>query len=166
MFYVIIFIIILLFLILKYYLKYNEGYMVIQTFLNNIKSNDILFDKYPILIYDKIVNTNDILKSLFAYNYLTKKNKLYKNNTLIYNKSKFSLIQCDEDCIIDIINPKYKKYIKNNSLKDSDNVQYISIKLKKKQLLIIPLWWIYNSDKPINVIELDDIITLITSIIK
>lgn len=151
-------ILILLFFIIKFYFKHNDEYTILQVFLKDIKNNDILYEKYPILIYDKVLNINDILKSLFSYNYLYKKDIDIVSNNINYNKSKYIIIYPDKNCVIDLISPKYKNKIKN-TLKESDEVQFVSIKLEKNQILIIPAWWYYNSSKNIKVIELNDILS-------
>lgn len=150
MYYIII--IIIIFFVIKYYLNYKKDYTIIQTFLKNIKSNDIFFEKYPIVIYDKIVDINEIMKSLFSYLYLTKKNKIYKKNKFIFNKSKFLIIYPENNTMIDIINPKYD--ISKN------NFEYVTIQLKRKQISIMPFRWIVKPYDDLNCIELDDIITL------
>jgi hypothetical protein len=140
-------------------MKYNNDYQILQIYLDNFKL-DNLYEKYPIIIYDQVYKVNDLLKTIFAYSFLFKKEldiqpeKVYKN---IY---KYLLISSDDNVSIKIINPKYKKDIKN-SLQEC-NVQYVTIKLKENQVLILPALWYYSTDNiDIKAIGLDDILSKI-----
>lgn len=164
--------ILILVIYINYYNKYKKDYQLIQTHLDKIDL-DILNEKYPIIIYDRIINPNDLLKTLFKYIYIFKKFIKIKPIFPTINYSKYMLIwNNDEDIMINIINPKYYKLIswkKINSFKISkyslydnelEKVQYITISLKKNQVFILPPFWIYQSNSYINIIQLNDIISI------
>lgn len=143
----------------KYYKSYNDDYNIIQTFLENFNL-ELLYDKYPIIIYDQIVDPLSLTKTIFAYSYVFKKQNVIQPSLCYPNNSKFALIWNEtNDSQIDIINPKYKKYLNNKTLQEADEVQYISIKLKPHQILIIPSLWIIHSNSPMEILQFDDIIS-------
>jgi len=167
-------IIILLIIIIyiNYYNKYKQDYQLLQIHLNKIDI-DLLNEKYPIVIYDKIINPHDLLKTLFKYIYVFK--NIFKIKPILptINNSKYMLLwNSDNNIMINIINPKYYKFIswkKQNSFKISNHslndkelekVQYITISLKKNQVLILPMFWIYQTNNYINIIQLNDIISI------
>ena len=138
-------------------MKFNDDYQILQIYLDNFKLEN-LYEKYPIVIYDKIYKINDLLQTIFAYSFLFKKQFDIKTEKVYKNIYKYLLIFSDNPISIKIINPKYKKDIKN-SLQDS-NVQYITIKLKENQVLILPALWYYYTDYiNIRAIGLDDMIS-------
>jgi hypothetical protein len=75
----------------------------------------------------------------------------------------------DNDILINIINPKYiknivwqtkNKYrISTKPLDDLNEVQYITVKLKSNQVIILPAFWIYQCDDYTNIIQLNDLLS-------
>ena len=43
------------------------------------------------------------------------------------------------------------------------NVEYVTVKLKKNKILILPSYWIYNSNLPVQTIILDDYMSYMVS---
>jgi hypothetical protein len=130
----------------------------------------MVYEKYPIVIYDKIIEPKNLLTTLFAYSYTFMNESKIKPIMPTYNKSKHMLIWNDDnDISINIINPKYYKIIKwekryayktsIKSLEELNEVQYITIKLKAKQVLILPAFWIFQSNNYINIIQLNDLLS-------
>lgn len=159
--YKIFFIIIIILVILLYlqsYMKPRTDYNIIQVYLDTFKL-DNLYEKYPIIIYDQVYNIDDLLNTIFKYSYAFKTTlqveaaKIYKNThkyLLVFNNTKPIKLK--------VINPKYKKDIKMK-LEDS-NVEYVTIKLKEKQVVILPaLWYYYSDNLNISAIGLDDLIS-------
>lgn len=154
---ILLFIIIGLILIiyLKYYVKYNISYKIIQTELANA-TEDLIYERYPIIISDRIAVPNDLLKTLFKYKYLfhktfvqygdPKPRIMYDKYTLLYNNK--------GDIDINIISPIYRKEA-NNPI-NSSNIQFVTIKLKKLQVLVLPSFWMYQTELPHHVIILND----------
>lgn len=140
-----------------YYSKYNTSYEISQTYLDKINL-DLLYERNPIVIYDTLKTPNQLLKTLFKYSYVTKNQYNITNNHVIMNRNKFSFVYCtdDSDCYINLINPSYKTSFKWNKHHQSNdmvsstsleetNVEYITIKLKPLQVLIIPAHWLIQS---------------------
>jgi hypothetical protein len=164
-------IIFLVFIYVQYYSKYNKDIKIIQLDLDKI-NGDILMEKYPIIIYDRIIKPKDLLKTLFAYSYNIKhENVVLFNDRLVWNTSKYVvLFNQISDCDVNVIHPKCKKLIafdkrnKNNGLILSqarfgdmtENVEYVTIKLKKNQVMILPTFWIYHSPSPLQSFNLHD----------
>lgn len=163
--------ILILAIYLQYYLKYNNTYRIIQSDINKIDAN-VLYERYPIVVSDRLVDPNDLLKTLFKYTYLFKVTHIQHGDihpTLCINK--YTLIYNNKDDIdINIILPSYRKEFKYKYQKnifkadkslDSTNIQYVTIKLKKQQILILPAFWIYQTNTPHHSICLNDPFTLL-----
>lgn len=159
-------IILIIIVYVNYYTNYKKNYNILQTYLDNIDLS-LVYEKYPIVIYDRVIKPAELTKTLFAYSYLYKKEYSIKGpfNPMI-NTSKHAIIWCPTTNItINIINPKFKnnfkwqKKVSTQSLKENEDstVQYITIKLKKDQVLILPAFWIFDSTDTINIIQLDDL---------
>lgn len=153
----IILIILIVCIYVYYYSKYNASYEISQTYLDKLNL-DLLYEKNPIVIYDSLKTPNQLLKTLFKYSYTSKNEYKIISNNVIMNRYKFSFVYCrdDNNCFINLINPSYKnqfKWIKNpqsndmisNTNLEATNVEYISIKLKPFQVLIIPSHWLIQS---------------------
>lgn len=131
MFYITIIILILIIYIYSYYI-YTKNIIILQTTLNDF-SFDLLYKKQPIVIEDRIVDINIILKNWFNLNIIYSNNLI--SNDFLINNSKFLLIYSLEDEEI-IISPPNKT---------NDNI--IAIKLYKNQSLILPFKWHYYKEK-------------------
>lgn len=154
MFYILILIIIILY-VWSYY-NYNQNLDILQINYNNTVDDSIVYEKLPIVIYD----TNDII-DLFKYKYIFKNIKSIEND-IYKNKNKYTIvIPQDDQTFLDVIHPKYK--IKNWN---SDNILYVTVKLNKNQSLVLPSHWSIKTEQKINLIELNDIITIFLSKIK
>jgi hypothetical protein len=155
------FIIILVIIIyIRYYLKYNSDIRIIQVYLDNFKLNH-LYEKYPILIYDQVYNHDQLLKTIFSYSIQFKESQTLIPSIPIINKSKYLLISCvDDDSLLNIINPKFSKEAKLKKEFLDTNMSYISVKLKPKQVIILPSRWIYQSYDNLNITRLDDCISI------
>jgi hypothetical protein len=62
----------------KAYFKKQNDFKIIQTTLANI-SQDILLERYPIYIKEKIVTVDDLKKTVFKYDYVSCKYKMMQN---------------------------------------------------------------------------------------
>ena len=78
-----------------------------------------------------------------------------------------------ENCDVNIVHPKYKNkldFSKNTSISQKkfkgliEDLEYITIKLKKNQILILPTFWIYHTDCIIDIYILHDTISYIYEI--
>lgn len=162
-------IILIIIIYIYYYNNYKNDYNIIQTYIDKVDLN-MVYEKYPIIIYDKIIDPKELLKTLFAYSYTFMNESKIRPIVPTYNKSKHMLLWNDDENIdINIINPKYYKIIKwekrniyktsIKTLQELNEVQYITIKLKAKQVLILPAFWIFQSSSYVNIIQLNDILS-------
>ena len=78
----IVIIILLVIIYINYYNKYKLDYLILQTNLDKIDLN-LIYEKYPIVIYDKIINPKDLLKTLFVYTYIFKNIIIIKKGIII-----------------------------------------------------------------------------------
>ena len=160
----IIFIIILVILIyLNYYYKFNNNFEILQLNSNQI-NQEVLSEKLPIVINDIINNIDDFVNVVLTYEYIFK-NKIEWTKSKFVNKNLGSYLiiyNSNENNINTYIsNPKFSnkfKFLKNKSLNylisnysvsDVDNindVQFVKISLKPKQVLILPAYWLFYMD--------------------
>lgn len=155
---IIITIMLLLIIYVQFYFKYNGEYTIIQSNLNKIDINT-LYEKSPVVIYDAVKDPNTLLTTLFAYSYLCKNYNIVKPTTTYKNKAKFAILYNDKgDVFVNIVSPKYSVDI-TKPLKTQDTVQYITIKLKQNQILILPFQWYYECTTSSKVITLHDALT-------
>jgi len=168
-------IVLIIFVYIHYYSKYNDTYEIVQTYLDKVNI-DMLYERNPIIIYDSIKTPKQLLGTLFKYSYVSKSE--YKINTKypVMNRAKFSFVYStnNDNVYINLINPSYKTSMKwDNGAKsqvmdkvsttslEETNVQYITIKLKPNQVVIMPMHWIIQTDAPLVKYNLDDFISLI-----
>ena len=155
------FIILLISLIyIKYDLKYNTNYQILQLSSDKI-NQDILYEKLPIIIEDKINNILDFIHVILSYEYIHK-NKIKFNslNKINQNLSNYLIMYNHNNKPINIYlsHPKNKnkfKWNSNNSnnllvsnyeIKNINNIndtQFIKIMLKPKQTIILPKFWLF-----------------------
>jgi hypothetical protein len=161
---VIIFCILMFILYVQSYLQPKNDYTIVQTYLDKIKI-DTLYEKHPIIIYDHIYDPLNLIKSLFAYSYACYSTKTYQANKIFTAKSKFTLLFNDkENNTIHLISPKYKLDMQKRVNHQNSDVQYITVMLKQNQILILPLFWRFESSHQCRAIELDDFITPIVKL--
>ncbi len=165
-------IILIIIIYVNYYTNYKKDYNILQTYLDNIDLA-LIYEKYPIVVYDRVINPPELTKTLFAYSYIYKKQYALKGpfNPVI-NTSKHAILWSpDSDLTVNIINPKFKQHFKwvkkmsSQPLKDiQDNtVQYVTIKLKKNQIIILHAFWIFDSSNTINIIQMDDLLSFFST---
>lgn len=150
----------------QYYAKYNESYEVLQAYTDNI-NNKLLSERYPLLLYDRVVNPQNLIDTLFYGLYIFKKESVLFIGNPILNSSKYLLLFNNlSNCFINIVSPKYRNnfiwrkqasHIVSLSPLSEIDVPFITIKLKKNQILILPPYWIYQTAKKIKRISLADI---------
>lgn len=162
---------------IHYYSKYNNSYEIIQTYLDKVNI-DMLYERNPIVIYDCIKTPKQLLGTLFKYSYVTKSEYKLTTQYPVINRSKFSFIYStnNNDTYVNLVNPSYKKDmnwmpLKQNNIKTTDKmstiglddtkVQYVTLKLKPYQVVILPMHWIVQTDTPILKYNLDDFVSLI-----
>ncbi len=163
LFYVLILLIILIYF--QHYRKYNTEYKILQAYLDNI-DHELLKEKYPILLYDKVVSPQDLIESLFYGLYMFKREDVLWIGNPILSSAKYLLIFNNlSNCYINLVSPKYRNifswrkqngYIISNSPLSEMKVEFMTIKLKKNQIFILPPYWIYQTANKVKRIELAD----------
>lgn len=153
--FLIIIVLLVIALYVQYYLAYKKEYEIIQVTLDNIELKT-LYEKYPVVIADQVYSIDELLKTVFAYSYVFKKTLNIEPNTVFRNKYKYLIITSEDNIDVKLINPKYKIKTK---LEESD-VQYVTIKLKENQVLIVPaLWYIHTENMDVSAVGLDDFVS-------
>jgi hypothetical protein len=138
-------IIIVIIAYIQSYCKAKTDLKINQCFLDTFKQ-DLLYEKYPIVIYDSVRFPEDLLETALKYAYMFKKYVQVRPGPFFdKNKSKYSLMYFSEDATLD--------------LSPQINSAYVTIKLKEHQVVIVPYLWYYRSEQPINCIHLDDILS-------
>jgi|TARA_B110000238_G_C16117019_1_gene435348 hypothetical protein len=166
---------------IKYDLKFNKHTQLLQ-FSSDKITQDILFEKYPIIIEDKINNMLDFIHKIISNEYFHKNNikfndifKINKNLStylIIHNNNKIPIN-------VYISNPSNKnkfRFIKSNSnnysisnyninnINNINDTQFIKIILHPKQSIILPKYWLFIIDKPTQLYSLFGFISYIVSI--
>ena len=176
---IIIIIILVLLAYAQYYTKFNQGYRILQSNIYNIDEK-VLYEKYPIIINERIVSPESLLSTLFKYMYLFKASDYVAGSPMPYaNVHKFYIIYSPEDDIdINLVSPVFASMFKpftshNNMFMRSyqtsmsiTNAEYITIKLKQRQVLILPYAWLYQTNKKHYVITLDDVFSRLVAFYK
>ena len=156
----------------QYYMKYVTGYKLVQSTLDKI-GIDALYERNPIIISDRIVNPLQLTSTLFKYTYSFQQNHVVKTTDMVMcTHHKYTIIHNNaSEMTVHILNPIFKKSFKpftpstgllisSVNLNDS-NAEYVTIKLKKQQCMILPMHWMYEANRPHSVILLDDPMTLV-----
>jgi hypothetical protein len=129
-FYLIFLILLIIYASLYYIIP--SSLIILQTTLNNFNF-DLLLEKQPLIIQDKIADVNQVISSWFKENIIEDINNT-KNDDWITNKHKYLYIQSDDETEIEIIIQR------NNS--------NVVIKLKNKQNIILPFMCKYYINNP------------------
>jgi hypothetical protein len=150
-------IIALLYVYISYYYRYPTKVSILQSRLNEFDLN-LLNEKQPIVIEDRIKDINEIRKAWFKWNF-KKEYNTYDTDKWYKNNFKYFLIHPQEDTEV-FLYPPNKPVINNEP---SPEEQIIVMKLKANQLLIVPYKWLNMIDKlqNVNFIGLNDIFTAI-----
>lgn len=163
-------VVLLVLLYVQYYNKFNTEYRIIQAELGNIEGKH-LYERYPIVISERLVNPESLMTTLFRYNYTSEKRSVVLGSNHVYkNCNKYLLVyNPNEDVEVNIISPSYSKEF--NPWKPSPDrvimqsvgipfqestIQYVTIRLKKQQVMILPCFWMYHCVKAHRAIGLND----------
>lgn len=116
-------------------LKTKNDFQIIQASLHNL-NDDMLYEKYPICINDKIINSQDLLQSLFKYQYIFVNHFTEQQPFHKVNNSKFLVIHNDhsESCDLFVSSPN----------KRTDRVRFI---LPAHNVLILPYLWSVSTEE-------------------
>lgn len=142
-----------------YYKTYKTDVVILQTFLDQADLN-LLYERYPVVIYDQVMDPRALLKTLFSYSYMFKSESQIQKGVETINKSKYMMLwhneTQNEDVFVDILNPPVIKEQKSE----------VSIKLRKHQVIILPAFWGFVcTTTPLNCIRLDDLFSAIVGVL-
>lgn len=154
-------------LYMSYYSKYSKEYNITQVFLDKFSPN-ILYERNPVVVYDSLADPQDLLKTVFKYQYMFMKNTITPSNKAVAVKSKYSIVYSSQDMpvTVKLINPIHAKDFKwyndkqqrlSNTDIETTNIFYIDVQLKKHQVMILPPHWIIHSMMSLHTIDIDDI---------
>jgi hypothetical protein len=128
--YLIIFILLIIYSSLYYIIP--SSLVILQSTLNNFNF-DLLYEKQPLIIQDKIADVNQVISSWFKDNIIEDVNNK-KYDDWVTNKHKYLFIQSEDEAEIEIIIQR------NNS--------NVAIKLQNKQNIILPFMCKYYINNP------------------
>lgn len=147
-------IIIVLICHIRFYTKTHPSLTILQSTIDKVDF-EMLNNKIPIIITDRVVNIQDVFTTIFNYQY-TFINQINKSKSWEQNSSKFMIASPDTNQTIKIAHPK-------SNLRDG-KYEYVDIVLQKNQILILPYgWWILTNNYPLFV--LDDVFSKMISYI-
>ena len=115
-----------------------------------------LFEKVPIIIMESLSNPIELLQTLFCYLFVSRAHvKKIKKDVFLANHHKYLILfhtyDPEEKNVhkqsIYIMHPKNKKYMKSKSEKVRSQAQYVEIRLRPFQVLILPYGWWYKIPK-------------------
>ena len=114
---------------------------------------ELLFEKKPIVITDKVVDPMALLNTLFKYTYLYKQfDTQNSSETMLQNPAQYCIFtpSCEQAQVI-IEHPDIKKFDSN-----------LEIVLERNQVLVLPLKWRYKVKQgTLNLIYLHTILSLV-----
>jgi hypothetical protein len=134
----------------KAYFKKQNDFKIIQTTLANI-SQDILLERYPIYIKEKIVTVDDLKKTVFKYDYVSCKYKMSQLHTEEKTVAKYTII--------------HNTYEKNIRIELKNTNDYIDLIIEPYNVVVLPLGWSYKTRERYLLHELYDMMHIFKSII-
>jgi len=141
----------------------NSSYEILNISIAKISPSH-LFEKQPIVIQEPLVQPMDLCSSLFNYLYIKKKHiKKTISNVYMQNRSKYLIIYPRENNLsLNLVHPKQSLFLKHMTKESLKYVEYVEFKLKKRQCLIIPMYWWYSTNSEnFGKIELEDVLSFL-----
>jgi hypothetical protein len=176
-------IILIILIYLNYNLKYNNEFQLLQLSSNKITQN-ILYEKSPIVVQDNISNIIDFIHVILTYEYIFKNKVDYKSSNYVNkNLALYSLIYNSNSKPINVYisHPKNSKKFKSNKLEsfnyiisdykvnDVENIndtQFVKITLKPKKLLVLPAYWLFYIDNNCQIYSLFGLYNILIALFK
>lgn len=162
----ILFIVLFVLIIVVYILlaiQNNPKFDILNVSVSKINPHH-LFEKLPIVIREPLVKPMELTNTLFKYLYIRKS---HKSNTMpnVYqqNKSKYVILYPREmNTSLQIVHPNKSAFLKDMSQSSLKNVNFVEVLLNKRQAIILPMYWWYNTNtRNFGRIELDDTLSLV-----
>lgn len=146
-------IIMVIYLYVSYYIKVNPSLTLMQSGIQNIDF-DMLYNKTPIVVTDRIVDVHDILSTIFKYQYSFISSPMNKTSWL-RNSHKFMIVSVRTDQTIQVAHPHAKV--------GEGNYEFIDVVMRKHQIIILPFGWWISAPSSVNIYQLDDMISKMVS---
>lgn len=137
---------------------------IIQSTLNTFEEN-LLYEKNPIVLYDTIVNIEDLKHTVFKYQYLFNNSSHIIEHITYKNKSKFMIIHndCNDKTVVSLYSPTCK--LSPNPIRSifyDDHIHPVTqgrvdVILHPYNVLCIPGYWSCVTDKTLPCIYLSDV---------
>lgn len=122
-------------LYVRYYFKFPKEVAILQTTLNNF-TFDILREKQPVVIQDRVQDMNEIKRSWFKYIFNSELSFDPDEYSRWYtNKYKYLILHPSQACEV-LLYPANEKF--DASGVPPENATLVAIQLAENQMLIIP----------------------------
>lgn len=153
-------------LYLQHYTYTRKNIQIIQVYLDKVDANQ-LYEKYPIVIYDRMVEPEKLLQTLFKYLYTSQRFLVLSGGEHVYlTPFKYCVLYSStSDVNVKLMVPTYHTQFhfkaergvwRSDEILSQSQVQYVTMKLKKQQVLILPTGWMFQTDVPLRAICLHD----------
>lgn len=150
------------------YTKPKKHMEILQSELATLKT-DFLLEKQPLIIYDKIVDPIEVIKSTFKYLYTFKIHKSLTENHIYQSNSRYALIHnpSEEDLILTLSKKNVKKnhlnlfytFISNEFEKNEKTIQII---LKPYNMIAVPYLYMLQCEESLDVYFLNDVFHMLS----
>ena len=159
-------ILIILYSYAKIYMKPKKSTELIQATLSNF-TTDLLLEKQPVLVFDKIVNPHHVIKTFFTYlHHIKNQNMTIGEHREQQNYSRFAVLYNHTDTNQEVRIDKHlaksayksKNMFYSTSSKVLETDATININLPEKNMLIVPYLYKFATEKPLQVTYLTDFI--------
>lgn len=139
-------VIIMIFLYVKLSLKTKNDVQILQGNLTKITDNT-LYEKYPIIINDRVIDSKELLNTLFKYQYSFVQYFEFEKETELKNTHKYLILHniLEEDVHIVIKSPTNKH-------------PPIDINLPSHNVIVLPYKWTVISNLSLHGILLNDFV--------
>jgi len=155
-------------LLLRHYDSPTHKFDIIQLSLSRIEPS-FLFEKNPIIINEPIMSPIHLTETLFKYLYV-KKTQSFRSDPSTFHQSRCRyalLYPRHADGSIKIVHPRKSKFLIDATEESMKHIQYVEVKLKKRQVIIVPMYWWYQVENAhFGHVELDDSLSYVKRLYK
>ena len=137
---IVIIVILITYVYVSYYYRYPKTVSILQTRLEDF-SLQALLEKQPIVIQDLVKDMSELQNAWFKSNIIY--NDVYEsdhNDTWRKNRFKYLFLKPEHEDTEVLLYPAHLKMIDSNPDPDES---ILAIKLKKDQVIVIPIHWHY-----------------------
>ena len=145
--------VVLMFLLyMRYNLKYSKDYEILQIKPSKLRP-ELLRELNPIIVERGTEDTQDIVRKALKYMYIYTRRQSYPHleGKLVKNNARYAIVETkdDETADLEIVNPKYNK--------TPEDYRSVVVRLKRKQIVIVPMFWRFGSNRPIECTYVHDV---------